>query len=537
MKSIFFRCDSSISIGSGHVIRCRTLARELRRRGAQVYFICRPQIGDLIPILKEEFHVLILPELPNVETSFETCALNSRDFYASWLGCSQIQDAIHTINVLKPFCGNSIDYVIVDHYSLDIAWQEYLLENLDASAKPKLFVIDDLADRKHLCDYLLDQNFSLTSPHFLYDNLIQDDCCSFYGPQYALLGPEYPLLHRLSPRRNRLERILIYFGGVDHSDCTSLVLRVLSQPHLKHLSVDVVVGVKSPHRESILELVRMRPNTVAHDFLPSLAGLIVRADLFIGAGGTTSWERSCLRIPSLVLSISDNQISLCDDLHSAGLIHYLGNSDSISCDKLSSLLNSLLIPSTFDLYNPELNITDGFGTSRIATSILGPISSLVLRNACPHDEELILSWANDPSVRSLSISPDFISRSDHHRWFSSILESPDSLLFVGIDADGCPLGQIRFERLLVSSDPSLVDVLISISLDRCARGFGLGRQMLDMGMSTVYTRWGDNIRFNADVSSKNIPSQRIFQKASFSVDPNYEQSSSSTFDRWIYHNN
>jgi len=51
MTSILFRCDASLQIGSGHLMRCRTLARELRHRGAEISFLCRQQPGDLIKLL------------------------------------------------------------------------------------------------------------------------------------------------------------------------------------------------------------------------------------------------------------------------------------------------------------------------------------------------------------------------------------------------------------------------------------------------------------------------------------------------------
>ena len=91
MTRVIFRCDASLSIGSGHVMRCRTLARELQSRGAEVLFLCRRQAGDLIALLEQEFQVLALPEQP-----LALCeGLAGRELYGAWLGCGQIHDADH----------------------------------------------------------------------------------------------------------------------------------------------------------------------------------------------------------------------------------------------------------------------------------------------------------------------------------------------------------------------------------------------------------------------------------------------------------
>ena len=98
----------------------------------------------------------------------------------------------------------------------------------------------------------------------------------------------------------------VFFGGVDPDNLTGRTLEVLLDPALAHLAVDVL-GRQSPHRQSVADLVAQRPFTTLHGPLPSLAGLIARADLAIGAGGATTWERACLKLPSLVVAIAENQ--------------------------------------------------------------------------------------------------------------------------------------------------------------------------------------------------------------------------------------
>ena len=198
MATIIIRCDSSVSIGTGHIYRCRTLARALRARGSDVLFVCRRQSGDLISLLKEEFSVLPLPELP-----LKPCdGLEERDLYTSWLGCSQYQDADDCYNAIVDANISSFDWLIVDHYGLDHVWQSCLLSQLSSGEySPKLLVIDDLADRFHQADILLDQNFFGPATQYRYRNLVPSHCLQLLGPKYSLLGPEYSSLHPLVPTR------------------------------------------------------------------------------------------------------------------------------------------------------------------------------------------------------------------------------------------------------------------------------------------------------------------------------------------------
>ena len=155
MIRIVVRCDASLTIGSGHVLRCRTLARVVQKRGAEVVFLCRRQPGDLIALLRNEFRVLTLPE-----QSLSSCgALDGRELYGCWLGCSQAQDAEDCLRALASAGLHRVDWVLVDHYGLDTHWQSEVQRGLVRDSPCRLLVIDDLADRPHLADVLLDQNF------------------------------------------------------------------------------------------------------------------------------------------------------------------------------------------------------------------------------------------------------------------------------------------------------------------------------------------------------------------------------------------
>jgi UDP-2,4-diacetamido-2,4,6-trideoxy-beta-L-altropyranose hydrolase len=513
MTRILIRCDASLLIGSGHVMRCRTLARELQRRDAAVTFLCRRQPGDLINLLEQEFRVLALPEQPLAACE----GLESSDLYGAWLGCTQEQDAAQCLEVLAKAGINSVSWIVADHYGLDASWEAQLLAALSGSdAAPKLLVIGDLADRPHQADLLLDQNFFGEATHERYQDLVPPQCRQLLGPHYALLGPEYALLHPLVPRRTELRRVLVFFGGVDPDNLSGRALVALLDPALADLAVDVVLGLQSPHRHAVVDLVARRTNTTLHEPMPSLAGLIARADLAIGAGGATTWERACFQLPSLVVAIAANQLPFSEALHQAGHLQLLGDGASVTAEQIRSALLSLRAQPKPGKAAPAL--TDGWGTPRLAMAILGPQGALSLRPAIAADEALLLHWANDPQVRANSFSQEPIAPKDHHHWFQKGLTDPNRLLLIATAEDGCPIGQIRFDLQETSAHAAASEVKLGLSLDRCARGYGLAAELIRLGLQAMEQRWGPSAEAVAEVLSSNTASNACFARAGFTSD-------------------
>ncbi len=510
MKGIVIRCDASHLIGSGHIIRCRTLARMLQRLGAEVFFICRRQPGDLISLLEQEFSVLALPE-----QMLAACdGLHGRNLYSSWLACTQDQDAAQCLEVLARAGINSASWIVVDHYGLDASWEEQLLAGLSGSdTTPKLLVIDDLADRPHQADLLLDQNFFGEATHQRYQELVPPQCRQLLGPHYALLGPEYSQLHPLVPLRNDLCRVLVFFGGVDPDNLTGRALEALMDPALADLAVDVVVGHQSSHRQAVEELVARRPYTTLHGPLLSLAGLIARADLAIGGGGATTWERACLRLPSLVVAIAANQLPFSEALDQAGHLQLLGDGASVTAEQIRTALLSLMAQPKPG--KAVTALTDGWGAPRLAMAMLGPQGAITLRPAMAEDEALLLHWANDPKVRANSFSPEPIAPKDHHHWFQKSLRDPNRLLMVAIAADGCPIGQIRFDLQESSTHTVTNEAKLGLSLDCCARGHGLAAELVRLGLQAMEQCWGPAVEGVAEVLPSNTASNACFARAGF----------------------
>jgi UDP-2,4-diacetamido-2,4,6-trideoxy-beta-L-altropyranose hydrolase len=361
---IVFRADASEKMGSGHIIRCLTLAKVLHQNGATVTFISRKHKGNLNHLIsKSGFQVI---ELSQPKSSYDEISkeLGSGDDYESWLGVSDQQDAEETIDNIgleKP------DWLIVDHYSLGENWEKKLRPYIK-----KIMVIDDLVDRQHDCNFLLNQNYSKNNAK-LYKGILPKSTTMFLGPKYAILGNEYvEARKKLRKRNGRFERFLVFFGASDPENLTSLSIEALSLPPLESVFLDVVIGVNHPNRNKIHTQCEMRGKAQSHTALPHLANLMAKADLCIGAGGSTTWERLCLGLPSIVVSTGENQVSTSLALGEDGYLEYLGEGSTLLTELLAQKISELA-SSPQKLARQSIDgqeLVDGIGAQRICYNLL-----------------------------------------------------------------------------------------------------------------------------------------------------------------------
>lgn len=326
MMKIFFRTDASLQIGTGHVMRCLTLADALEADGARCHFICREHPGNMIEQISQRgFAVSVLPPAGSEETISDSPAVVKQPGYATWLGADWKTDAAQT----KASLGKSIvDWLIVDHYSLDARWEQALRPMCR-----KLMVIDDLADRQHDCDVLLDQNY-YADLQTRYDGKVPAHCRLLLGPRYALLREEFRVFRALSKlRTGQVKRILVFWGGVDAGNYTGLTIDALSALAIKDLHMDVVIGVQHPHRFDI-EMACEAHGYVCHVQTIRMAKLMSIADLAVGAGGSTTWERCCLGLPCVVGAVAQNQVQAARDLSTLGAVKYIGSEQEITVGRL-----------------------------------------------------------------------------------------------------------------------------------------------------------------------------------------------------------
>lgn len=327
--NVYIRVDASIEIGTGHVMRCLTLAGRLREQGASVRFICREHNGHLCDLIEANGYKVLKLHLPQ-EKRKVSVALR----HIHLLGVPLSVDAKQTKERLS---NDSVDLLIVDHYAIDAEWENSLRDQAN-----KIMVIDDLADRKHDCDFLLDQNF-IEDFENRYHSLVPPHCKTFLGPSYVLLRAEfYNRLNEQKLRTGAVKRMLIFFGGMDNTNETGKALASVLDMGRTDLQVDVVVGRSNRNLKEISSICNRYDYLHFHCQIDNMAEMMSQADLSIGAGGTTTWERCFLGLPSLVLSIANNQEEICQSLAKEKVIHYIGNKEKINPPLLTNHLKRLI---------------------------------------------------------------------------------------------------------------------------------------------------------------------------------------------------
>ncbi|MET3698887.1 UDP-2,4-diacetamido-2,4,6-trideoxy-beta-L-altropyranose hydrolase [Bacillus oleivorans] len=313
MKAVF-RVDASVEIGTGHVMRCLTLAERLREKEVEIFFICRELPGNLNHFIESKG--FFVHRLKNADDKIEKITNHSH-----WLGVHWKTDVLETIEVLQS--QNMIDWLIIDHYAIDKQWEEKVRPFVK-----NIMIIDDLADRKHDCKILLDQNF-FKNYRNRYDSLVPNHCLKILGPKYALLRSEF-LDEKLQRKRDgNIKRIFIFFGGIDLTNETAKTLEAIRLLKREDIKVDVVLGRACPHKEKIKKLCLMIPNTTYFCQVNHIADLMGKADLAIGAGGTTTWERLFLGLPAITLITAKNQADILTALDDAGAVWNLGHGNEV----------------------------------------------------------------------------------------------------------------------------------------------------------------------------------------------------------------
>jgi UDP-2,4-diacetamido-2,4,6-trideoxy-beta-L-altropyranose hydrolase len=346
---VVFRVDASLEMGTGHVMRCLTLAQALKENGAGVKFICRKHKGNLIAkISSSGFNVYELK-------AFEEIKVDTRLAHSHWLGATQQQDADDCIDIFK---AEKIDWLIVDHYALDEEWQKRLKPYCE-----KLMVIDDLADRKHQCDILLDQTFGRQQEDYL--ALSPQVCELLLGSQYTLLRPEFAKWRPYSlERRSKPEfkQLLINMGGVDIDNVTEKVLDELKICNLPNdLKITVVMGGAAPHLESVKSKAITLPyKTEVQVDVGNMAEIMANSDISIGAAGSTTWERCCLGLPTIQIVLAKNQITIAKSLSGLGAIKFLQSIKGVS-RVIKNPRNWML-----NVSNIARHVSDGLGVKRVS---------------------------------------------------------------------------------------------------------------------------------------------------------------------------
>ncbi|MEQ5726521.1 UDP-2,4-diacetamido-2,4,6-trideoxy-beta-L-altropyranose hydrolase [Providencia rettgeri] len=351
---IVIRADSGFEIGTGHMMRCLTLANALRNNGHDIFFVSKPHTGNIIDKVKQnnfDYATLTINDTPYDDL-----------YHSRWLGSSQMDDAMQTVGIINQCIKKSVDLIIVDHYAIDHRWEEILKQHTK-----RILVIDDLADRKHNCDYLLDQTFMRTKQD--YQSLLPKDCQLMLGSQFALLRPEFikPLeliqQIRLKSKNQMATHILVMMGGTDPLNVSAKVLDALLLDK-ENKKITVVLGPTAPHYDSVKAYCEHDKRITIMSDISNVAELMLNHDICIGAAGTTSLERCSMGLPSILVAFAENQIPILTMLGNFGAVIVFTLEDSH--EQILSKLNYLRTPENYQRMTERcLEVCDGKGVKKV----------------------------------------------------------------------------------------------------------------------------------------------------------------------------
>jgi len=336
---VVFRADASASIGGGHAMRCLTLAAALAERGWHCLFASRGGTTDVVPMLSSAGY-----EILELAGSAEGEA-------------GEISDRVGRCELL-----------VADHYQRDAVFETGCRQFVR-----RILVIDDLANRKHDCDVLLDQTLGRAAEE--YDGLVPGGAQLLVGSSYSLIRPAFGQLRtKALTRRDTfggVRRILVSLGAADPLGMNRKVLQAISLTQLD-LAIDVVVGNANVADLGLTEIANNMPQVVEfHGFDADMAALMCDADLAIGAAGTTSWERCCLGLPTLMIVTAENQRNIASELEAAGAAVVFGQAQDADVNALSAIIESLAMdgPQIRQLAKSAASICDGEGALRVASVV------------------------------------------------------------------------------------------------------------------------------------------------------------------------
>jgi UDP-2,4-diacetamido-2,4,6-trideoxy-beta-L-altropyranose hydrolase len=491
---LFFRVDSATSIGAGHVMRCLALADAMRTKGVKSQFICRDFPGNLGGLIKQRGYELhLLPENREVHPS-STCE------FKNWLKVHWKFDAQETSTVIEDRVGKS-DWLIVDNYAFDFRWEQSLREKIS-----NIFVIDDLANRKHDCRILLDQTLGRRLED--YQSLLNPKTMCLLGSEYALMQPAFYQRRELLEKKElpgRM-RILVSLGGGDGALITERVLQTLNKidPMLIE-SINIVCCKAATNYSSLVRLTEQGVHEVTlHSYVDDMAGLMVASTIAIGGPGSSSWERCCVGLPAVIIPFAKNQEQVASALESAGAA-VIVNVEKVEDELPDKLIK--LNQHRQSYLTTCLSVCDGLGARMVTHHFLPQRAKdgykVTLKVANDSDIGQVYDWQCLPEVRRYARNPNPPTWDEHKQWMKLRLNDPHCYLYIimhGVEMAGA----IRLDRLDIGRyEVSLYIVPAKLRL-------GVARIAL-----LLVADLHQEVEFEAEVLEGNKASHRLFLSAGY----------------------
>lgn len=480
VKKILFRVDASAEIGAGHFMRCLSLAEKAMAMGAEVTFACRHVPEHLRALATSRgAKVVTLPAAPFFKGALA---------HSHWLGVEQTTDAQQT----SITAGFGWDWVVVDHYGIDRVWE--------AAFRPftkKIMVIDDLMDREHDCELLVDQN---NDDPTRYGKLLPPHAMKLLGPRFALIREDFAQAGQSWTFSVDGRRVLVAFGGADTANNTALALSSLVDLQIEGVKADVVIGATHPQRQEIESVCATR-GYHCHVQTQRMPQLMAQADLAIGAGGGMLWERCCLGLPSVVFCVADNQREQLETAAEMGACDYI-RPEEFSREVLTQRVAALLARADRrdEMGKRAASWVDGKGLKRVVR-FMG-LTNIDIRRASADDCRRTYEWRNHPRVRAASLQTEPIEWQGHQSWFKSVLLSPEVYLLIG-SRRGQDVGVVRFN---VSGERATVSLYLATEfLDA-----GVGGDLLQSAQDWLLATRPELQWFDATVRPENTVSRGLF---------------------------
>ena len=487
------RADGSRQIGFGHLIRSLTLLREFHRRGWRIFLATRT--GNSNEILNSN-------PIRELARNAEIIPLS---------GNSELTQA----ELMGALGGSIADLLIVDHYNLDGVFEAGFIDAVACR-----LVIDDLADRPHDCEILVD-----SAPGRVvvdYRGLTNPRCQFLLGNKYSILRPEFAASRRRSIARHRqtINQILVVPGATDASQIAIPILRALSKIRSDRHSfaVTVILSSVSESCAAVREFLAKEPkNWKLLVDRNDVAKILSRTDLAIGTMGSASWERACLGVPSIAIVAADNQLTNSRDFEASGGAIAIAIDDDIQA-RVAELVGEVLrAPKCLNEMSASVaKLCDGKGSGRIADVVEAFICdrkvrkeesdtlSLTLRPVREEDCECLFRWQCAPETRRYARNSTMPTWSEHCRWFEQKLRDEDGL-FMLVETEDMPVGVVRL-------DPFKGDGAQEVSISLAPEKYGKGIALAALKMLSAHM---PNVELMAYVKPENTRSINLFLRAGF----------------------
>ena len=484
--TVVLRADAADEIGTGHMMRCMGLAMRLEQLGERPVFVSRRNFPNLVERIQVAgWRHVALPEVPGDNSDRAPFVP-----HAGWLNAPWQADADATAATAH---AENAEWIVVDHYGLDVAWEEAVRRH-----GFNLAALDDLADRTHAADLIVDPSLN-PEPHARYGKLVSPSAQKLFGPRYAILRPEFSETER-TPQVPGGPRCLIAFGGVDTAAMTLRAMNAVASARARLFETRVIVGGQNQRLAEIRERARQLGWPV-HVDSDHMAAHMAHADFAIGAGGHMLWERCAMALPSVVAIVAPNQIEQVQVAAKAGACVALDAetmSDEDFIRAIERLANQPDIRA--EMGQNARAAVDGLGGLRIARRLAE--LNITAREAVDTDLAPMLHWRNDERIRRYSRSASAIPAETHATWFAQVLADPARRLLIVEDSQG-ELGVVRFDQ-----EGATAEVSIYMTPERL--GSGLGANLLLAGEEWLRANVPTVRSILAEVLDGNAPSEELF---------------------------